>query len=160
MSKQEYIYNIEEILQLCSDLKESDKSIIFTNGCFDILHPGHIAYLNDAKALGDFLIVGVNGDDSVRRLKGKKRPLNNLNFRVSMLASLKPVDAVISFDENTPYSLIETLLPDILVRGGDYSLDEVIGGELVKNNGGTVKILEFLDGFSSTDILNKIKKNA
>lgn len=159
MSKQEYIYNIEELKQLCSDLKENDKSIIFTNGCFDILHPGHIAYLNEAKALGDFLIVGINGDDSVRNLKGKKRPINNLNFRVSMLASLKPIDAVISFDDNTPYSLIKSLLPDILVKGGDYSLDEVIGGELVKNNGGAVKILKFLDGFSSTDVIDKIKKN-
>lgn len=159
MSKQEYIYNIEELKQLCLDLKKNDKSIIFTNGCFDILHPGHIAYLNEAKALGDFLIVGINGDDSVRKLKGKKRPINNLNFRVSMLASLKPIDAVISFDENTPYSLIKLLLPDILVKGGDYSLDEVIGGELVKKNGGDVKILKFLDGFSSTDVIDKIKKN-
>ena len=160
MTNQEYIYSLEDISVICSELKKKNKIIIFTNGCFDILHPGHTTYLRDAKALGDFLIVGINGDSSVKKLKGKKRPINNLNYRASMLASLKPVDAVVTFDEDTPYSLIETLMPDILVKGGDYSTNEVVGGELIKNNGGDVKILTFVKGFSSTEILKKIKENA
>lgn len=135
------------------------KKIVFTNGCFDILHVGHIRYLNEAKRLGDILIVGVNSDDSVKRLKGDSRPVNTLDDRMELIAALECVDYVISFDEDTPYRLIKELQPDILVKGGDYIKDDVVGGDIVERNGGEVIIIPFVDGKSTTNVISTILKS-
>ena len=129
-----------------------------TNGCFDILHAGHIAYLEEAKSLGDRLLVAVNDDDSVSRLKGKKRPINSLNDRAKVLNGLVSVDWVIAFSEDTPVCLIKGIKPDVLVKGGDYQLSEIIGGQEVLANGGKVKALSFKEGFSTSAIIEKLKK--
>lgn len=130
--------------------------VVFTNGCFDILHIGHIEYLEGARALGDRLVIGLNSDASTRRLKGDTRPINHEHSRAYLLSSLSFVDLVTVFDEDTPKELISTLLPDILVKGGDYKEDEVIGGDEVKSHGGKVVILPFKEGFSTTAIEQKI----
>ena len=132
------------------------KRIVFTNGCFDLLHPGHIDYLDKAKQLGDVLIVGLNDDASIRRLKGAKRPINPLPDRACMLAALKSVDLVVPFSEDTPLNLIKTLLPDVLVKGGDYQPDEIVGASEVRTNGGQVIVMPFLEGHSSTSLINRI----
>lgn len=134
-----------------------NKKIIFTNGCFDILHLGHISYLEKAKEKGDLLIVGVNSDDSVKRLKGKNRPIIDENERMAMLASLECVDYVVPFSEDTPLELIELLRPNILVKGADYKDKIVIGSDFVVNNGGNVELLDFVEGKSTTSIVDKIK---
>jgi len=131
--------------------------LCFTNGCFDILHPGHVQYLEDARALGDFLIVGLNSDESVARLKGPSRPLQSLEARAMVLLGLKSVDAVISFDEDTPARLIEQIQPDVLIKGGDYALDQVVGRGAVEKRGGTTVIIPFLEGFSTTDIVHRVQ---
>lgn len=133
-------------------------TIVFTNGCFDLLHYGHVHYLAEASALGDKLIVGVNSDASVERLKGPERPIKNLENRQFILASLELVDAVISFEEDTPIKLIEKVLPDFLVKGGDWKPDQIVGSELVLQNGGEVLSLPFVEGHSSTNLIDKIKK--
>jgi D-beta-D-heptose 7-phosphate kinase/D-beta-D-heptose 1-phosphate adenosyltransferase len=132
-------------------------SVVFTNGCFDLIHPGHVHYLEEAKQLGDKLVVGLNEDESVSRLKGETRPINNINFRSAILAALECVDLVVPFGEDTPKELIELLRPDILVKGGDYSEHEVVGGDFVKSNGGKVVIIPFLPGYSSTSVIERIK---
>lgn len=134
------------------------KKIVFTNGCFDILHPGHITYLNQAKALGDILVVGLNSDASVRRLKGEERPINSLEDRAVMLASLAAVDFVIPFEEDTPLKLIQKVQPDVLVKGGDYTIDRIVGAKEVISRGGEVKTLPFVDGQSTTGIIEKLRK--
>ena len=134
------------------------KKLVFTNGCFDLLHPGHIEYLIAARALGHKLVVGVNDDASVRRLKGNTRPLNPLQDRMSMLAALQSVDYVIPFSEDTPLELITILRPDIIVKGGDYKPEQMIGRELVESYGGEVVILQFKEGYSSTRLIDKIKR--
>ena len=134
------------------------KTIAFTNGCFDILHEGHIYSLSQAAREADFLIVGVNSDASTKRLKGEERPVNNQQSRALILASLIMVDAVVIFEEDTPLNLITTLLPDVLVKGGDYSLEQIIGAKEVLDNGGRVVINPIIEGFSTTGILDKIKK--
>lgn len=140
-----------------SELETSKKEkIVFTNGCFDILHAGHVAYLEEAKALGDRLIVAVNSDASVSRLKGEDRPINSLEKRMKVLAGLESVDWVISFDEDTPKEVIEKILPDILVKGGDYKTEQLAGAQEVLAAGGEVKILQFMDGVSTTNIINRI----
>lgn len=133
-----------------------NKKIVFTNGCFDILHVGHIRYLEQASKLGDLLVVGVNSDASVKRLKGKDRPINNENERAEILCALKFVDFVIIFEQDTPYELIKNLQPDYLVKGGDYVVDEIVGKDIVENSGGKVIVLPFVDGKSTTSIINKI----
>ena len=138
-------------------VKKSGKKLVFTNGCFDILHLGHIDYLEKARALGDMLIVGLNSDDSVKRLKGPERPINDEYSRSRMLAALGFVDAVCIFDEDTPKELIDILLPDILVKGGDYSIKNIVGAESVMKNGGQVKTIALVDGFSTTRIIEKLK---
>jgi len=135
------------------------KKVVFTNGCFDLLHPGHIQYLNDAKALGDILVVGLNSDASVKRLKGESRPLNNEKDRKFMLENLKSVDLVEIFEEDTPLNLIKKIKPDILVKGGDYKPDSIVGSIFVKDNGGEVKCLSFLDGYSTTHLISAIKNS-
>lgn len=133
------------------------KSIAFTNGVFDILHPGHIFSLSQAAREADFLIVGVNADDSVKRLKGKARPVNDQDSRALILASLLMVDGVVIFEEDTPLELINSIKPDVLVKGGDYTVEEIIGANEVKLNGGRVVINSLIDGYSTTGIIDKLK---
>ena len=147
---------LNEFLSIRKKIK--NKKIVFTNGCFDILHSGHVKYLEQAKGLGDILIIGINSDDSVRKLKGDSRPINTLNDRAYVLSGLTIVDYIIAFDELTPLKLISQVLPDILVKGGDYKIDEIVGNDFVEKNGGIVKTVPFLDGASTTDIINKIKE--
>jgi rfaE bifunctional protein nucleotidyltransferase chain/domain len=132
--------------------------LVFTNGCFDILHRGHVEYLYAARALGDSLVVGVNTDDSVRRLKGAPRPVVPLEDRLYVLAGLGCVDAVTPFAEDTPRALIAALLPDILVKGGDYDPDDVVGAAEVRRAGGDVTILPFVEGRSTTDLIRRLKR--
>ena len=134
-----------------------DRRVVFTNGCFDVLHPGHVEHLAQAKALGDVLIVGLNSDASVRRLKGAGRPLVAEADRAAVLAALRSVDAVTLFDEDTPLGLISALLPDVLVKGGDYDLDGIVGREVVEEAGGEVRVLPFVEGYSTTGILDRSK---
>lgn len=151
------VMNREQLLLAVKDARAHGEKIVMTNGCFDILHAGHVKYLNEAKALGDRLIVAVNEDQSVSRLKGTGRPINPLSRRMAVLTALESVDWVVSFSEDTPTKLIETVLPDVLVKGGDYQEDEVAGSAAVKAHGGSVKILCFEDGLSTTNMVKQIK---
>ncbi|MGB9730757.1 MULTISPECIES: D-glycero-beta-D-manno-heptose 1-phosphate adenylyltransferase [Calditerrivibrio] len=135
-----------------------EQKIVFTNGCFDILHIGHIKYLTEAKRLGDILVVGVNSDESVKRLKGEKRPINNLSERMYMLDALKSVDFVTYFEEDTPYNLIKDIMPHFLVKGGDWKVDQIVGSDIVLSNGGDVLSLNFEEGFATTNIIEEIIK--
>lgn len=137
-----------------------DQRVVFTNGCFDLLHRGHVEYLYAARALGDALVLGVNSDASVRRLKGPERPLVSEEDRATVLAALGCVDAVTIFDEDTPQALIAALLPDVLVKGGDYRLEDVVGRAEVETTGGRVVILPFLDGRSTTRLFQRIRGGA
>jgi D-beta-D-heptose 7-phosphate kinase/D-beta-D-heptose 1-phosphate adenosyltransferase len=137
--------------------KRNGKRVVFTNGCFDLLHPGHIHNLEAARALGDFLIVGVNGDESVRTLKGEGRPVIPAKERAEILANLECVDAVLVFEELTPQQLIAALLPDVLVKGGDWPGDQIVGREEVEAAGGKVILIEVMPGYSTTEILKKIR---
>lgn len=150
----------EDLFQQMQMVRANGECIVMTNGCFDILHPGHIDYLEKARALGDRLIVAINDDDSVRRLKGSSRPVNQLATRTRMLSALSCVDWVVQFSEDTPERLYCRLLPDILVKGGDYAEDQVAGGACVKAAGGRVQILDFLDGHSTTDLIERIRKGS
>ena len=135
-----------------------DRTLVFTNGCFDLLHLGHVEYLAQARALGDALVVGLNSDASVRRLNGAGRPLVPEAGRAAMLAGLRSVDAVTLFDEDTPLELIRALLPDVLVKGGDYDLDGIVGRDAVEKAGGDVRVLPFVEGYSTTDILTRLRE--
>jgi rfaE bifunctional protein nucleotidyltransferase chain/domain len=137
-------------------VKKQGKKVVFTNGCFDILHIGHTRYLYSARELGDFLIVAVNSDKSVRAIKGHERPVIPDNERIEMLAALGCVDMAILFDEEDPLEVIKCLVPDILVKGGDWKEDEIIGSDVVKNSGGRVIRIPFIEGASTTGIINKI----
>jgi len=139
-------------------IKSEGKKIVFTNGCFDLLHVGHIKYLSQAKDLGDILIIGLNSDKSVKKLKGNNRPINSFEDRAKLLAALKSVDLVIKFEEQTPENLIKEIIPDVLVKGGDYDIEEIVGYQTVIDNGGQVKTLSFYDGYSSTNYIDKINK--
>ncbi len=145
--------HLQDLMVEIAMLREKGKKIVFTNGCFDILHRGHIEYLKKAKELGDVLIVGLNSDDSVKRIKGKDRPINKQEDRAELLASLEFVDYVVIFDEDTPYNLIREIKPDILVKGGDYKIEEIVGREFAKK---TV-ILPFMEGYSTTAIIEKVR---
>lgn len=134
-----------------------DKKIVFTNGCFDILHCGHLSYLNSAKQKGDLLFVGLNSDKSVRKLKGPQRPINHESERRFFLENLKSVDFVEIFDEETPLDLIEQVRPDILVKGGDWGIDQIVGSNIVLSYGGKVESLHFLDGHSTTKIIQDLQ---
>lgn len=133
------------------------KKVVFTNGCFDILHRGHLSYLNEAKALGDILVIGLNSDKSVKRLKGESRPINNEFDRQYMLANLKAVDFVFIFEEDTPFNLIKRVMPDILVKGGDWAPEQIIGHDIVAQNGGKTLSLRFENGYSTTDLIQKVQ---
>lgn len=141
------------------NLKKQNKKIVFTNGCFDVLHYGHISYLIDAKQLGDKLIVALNSDASVKRLKGENRPINNEYQRALNLAALLMVDAIVVFNEDTPEKIIKLISPDVLVKGGDYKIENIVGADFVMNNGGKVEIINFVNGFSSSEIIKKIQNN-
>ena len=142
---------------MIGEARSRDERIVMTNGCFDLLHAGHVAYLEEAKSHGDRLVVAVNDDDSVRRLKGDARPINPLKDRMLVLAGLAAVDWVVPFADDTPAALIADVLPDVLVKGGDYRPEEIIGGKEVLKNGGEVRVLAYRDGRSTTQIINKLR---
>lgn len=143
-----------EILQHLKPLRAGAK-IVFTNGCFDLLHVGHIRYLQEAKSLGDYLFIGLNSDASVKRLKGPQRPIQNENDRAEILSALSCVDFVSIFTEDTPYELIQEVAPNILVKGGDWKVEQIVGGDWVQRNGGKVFSLQFIDGKSTTKLIEK-----
>lgn len=149
------ITSIEELQHLRTSLRSKNVKIVFTNGVFDILHAGHVMYLEAARELGDILVVGINADDSVRRLKGSSRPVNPENDRASVLAALRCVDHVVMFHEDTPLRLIEALIPDVLVKGGDYTRETIVGADVVEANGGSVTTIPLLEGRSTTSIINR-----
>ncbi len=154
----EKIMSLFQIKEKIRIWKNNGKKIVFTNGCFDILHIGHITYLYEAAGLGDKLIIGINSDVSVKRLKGDSRPINNEYERMLMLSALGFVDGVILFDEDTPYFLIKEIVPDVLVKGGDWLPEQIIGSDIVMSNGGEVKSLTFLEGFSTTGTIERVLK--
>lgn len=145
-----------EFFKLISNWKEQGKRVVFTNGCFDIIHAGHIDYLIKAKALGDKLIVGLNSDLSIKRIKGDKRPIIPQNLRKKVLENLKPVDLVVIFDEDTPENLIKKVKPDILVKGGDWDIKNIVGAKFVQSYGGEVKTIDFVHDISTSKIVEKI----
>ena len=146
----------ERLVEIRGQFKKAGKRVVFTNGCFDILHRGHVAYLAKARALGDILIIGVNTDASVSRLKGPNRPIVQEDDRAEVLAALGVVDYVCLFDEDTPYELIRALVPNILVKGADWSVGDIVGKDIVEAAGGAVHTIEFLPNRSTTDIIQKI----
>ena len=148
--------NSEEARELIKSLKSENNRIVFTNGVFDIIHRGHVEYLNEAKSLGDILVVGMNSDKSVKMIKGDKRPIVGQDNRAFVLSNLKAVDLVIFFDEDNPYNLIKTILPDILVKGADWSIDKIIGADIVQANGGVVKTIKYIENNSSSNIIERV----
>jgi rfaE bifunctional protein nucleotidyltransferase chain/domain len=151
---------ITDVLSLkttVSTWQKEGKKVVFTNGVFDLLHIGHITYLAKASEMGDKLIIGLNSDSSVKRIKGEGRPVNDQNNRAALLAALFFVDAVVVFEDDTPLKLITTLMPDILVKGADYSVENIVGAKEVIANGGEVKTINFVEGYSSTSIIEKIR---
>jgi len=150
------ICSLEDFITLRSGLKKKGAKVVFTNGCFDILHRGHVEYLNQAKALGDFLIIGLNSDSSVKKLKGDSRPVNTENDRAYILSNLFAVDCVVIFTEETPYEIISKILPDVLVKGGDWKAEDIVGSDVVIKNGGMVKSLKYVNNYSTTGLINKI----
>lgn len=151
------IYAEEDLKVQVNNWKSDGEKIVFTNGCFDILHRGHIEVLAKTADLGDRLIIGLNTDSSVKKLKGASRPINNEKDRALLLSALEFVDAIVFFSEETPYQLISEIVPDVLAKGGDYSTEEIAGHDIVLQNGGKVILIPFVDGFSSTNIIDKIK---
>lgn len=150
------ILSREELKKVRAQLKAENKKVVFTNGCFDLIHSGHVDYLLKSKQLGDVLIVALNTDESVRRIKGEKRPILNQNERAFIVSNLKPVDYVTFFDEDTPAEIIADLIPDILVKGADWSLDKIVGRDVVEANGGEVKTIEFVNDQSTSKIIQTI----
>ncbi|MDR0970964.1 MAG: D-glycero-beta-D-manno-heptose 1-phosphate adenylyltransferase [Bacteroidales bacterium] len=161
MSEQEKIekkiLSLNEIKKKVSIWKRENKKIVFTNGCFDIIHKGHITYLASSKDLGDKLIIGLNSDSSISCLKGEMRPLQDETSRAMILASLFFVDTIVLFSEQTPYNLIKEIKPDILVKGADYKKEDIVGYDILSSYGGEVKTLKFLEGYSTTNIIKKIQ---
>ncbi len=147
-----------ELAKICDELRDQGKTIVFTNGCFDILHRGHVQYLREAKELGDILIVGLNSDSSVTRIKGPERPIMPESDRAFILNGLKSVDFVCIFDEDTPFELIKALKPHILVKGADYADKKIVGAEFVQKHGGKVALINVVEGKSTTSIIDKIRK--
>lgn len=147
----------EKIPGLVKELQKQNKKVVFTNGCFDILHSGHVVLLEKARSEGDVLVLGINTDDSVRRLKGAPRPINDQIERARVLAGLEAVSYVTFFDEDTPAQIIKEILPDVLVKGGDYALDEIVGRKTIQDNGGRVVTIPLVKGRSTSNIIKKIK---
>ncbi|HEY1024504.1 MAG TPA: D-glycero-beta-D-manno-heptose 1-phosphate adenylyltransferase [Sphingobacteriaceae bacterium] len=153
------VVHADQLTALVESWRLQQKKIVFTNGCFDLLHLGHIDYLVKAAEFGDKLIIGLNSDRSTTELKGPNRPITNETSRAHILAALFFVDAVILFDEPTPFNLISTIKPDVLIKGADYTIDQIVGADIVLQNGGEVKTLEYLEGYSTTAIEHKIKRS-
>lgn len=151
------IISFDNIQKQVLKWREENKKIVFTNGCFDIIHRGHVDYLSKAKDLGDKLIIGLNTDLSVRNIKGNTRPIQDENSRAIILASMQFVDAIVFFSEPTPYTLIKEIQPDILVKGADYKKEDIVGYDIVSQRGGTVETIEFIEGYSTSNIERKIK---
>ena len=156
---QNKIIPYSEIAELSQKLHQQGKKIVFTNGCFDILHCGHILYLEKAKALGDILILGLNSDASVKRLQGNNRPIVPEKERALVVAGLESVDYVCIFEQDTPYELIDLIQPDVLVKGGDWTIDKIVGADIVQKKGGKVLSLNYEQGFSTTNIIERIKQD-
>jgi len=148
---------LSELKGILDSRYRKEHKLVFTNGCFDILHAGHIHYLSEAANLGDILIIGLNSDTSVNRLKGPGRPVNPQDARATMLTALRMVDFVVLFEEDTPFELIKSVMPDFLVKGGDYRPEDIVGYDLVKAYGGEVITIPFLEGFSSTALIERMK---
>lgn len=164
---QKKIVSLNDLIQEITALKSQQKKIVFTNGCFDILHKGHVVYLNRAADFGDVLVLGLNSDNSVKRQgKGDDRPINSFDSRALIIAGLSCVDYVVEFDDDTPLNLIEQIIPEVLIKGGDYDKNEsdknskkyIVGRETVLANGGKVEVIDFVQGFSTTSIIQKLKK--
>ena len=151
------VLTLKELLSELNRIRKG-KKVVFTNGCFDILHAGHVHYLNECKKYGDILIVGINSDNSVKRLKGERRPLLPLEMRAYVLSNLCAVDYVVPFEEDTPYNLIKAIKPDVLIKGGDWLLDQIVGKDIVESYGGTVLTIPFRYNISTTKIIEEIKK--
>jgi len=151
-----FVKSLPELKSIRDKLKEENKKVVFTNGVFDLIHAGHVDYLIKAKALGDVLFVGINSDASVRRIKGDKRPILSEQERAFVISNLKPVDFVTIFEEDTPAQLIESIIPDVLFKGADWSLDKIVGRDIVEANGGVVKAIEFVNDSSTSKIIQKI----
>lgn len=150
------VFSREELSEIVGKLQENGKKIVFTNGVFDILHKGHVDYLNRAKVLGDVLVVGINSDVSVKRIKGVNRPIIPQSDRAYLVSNLKSVDYVCIFDEDTPYETIRLLKPDLLVKGADWKIEDVVGRDIVEGRGGKVVTMQYLEGKSTTNIIKKI----
>ena len=153
------ILSAEQLQKKIALWKFKNEKVVFTNGCFDLLHPGHIKILTEASEMGDILIVGLNSDASVKKLKGNNRPIMNEESQALMLASLHVVDAVVLFEEETPKELIEKITPQVLVKGGDYTPENIVGADWVTQHGGEVKTIPLVEGFSTTEIESRLKKN-
>lgn len=154
---QQKIKTLQQAEKLVNGWKTDQCKVVFTNGCFDLIHLGHLSYLMEAKALGDYLVIGLNSNASITRLKGDSRPVKDQSSRLTLLASLQYVDLVVLFEEDTPIKVIERLIPDVLVKGGDWQPQQIIGSNVVLENGGKVRSLPFLEGFSTTNYINKIQ---
>jgi D-beta-D-heptose 7-phosphate kinase/D-beta-D-heptose 1-phosphate adenosyltransferase len=154
----EKIKNLNALKKIILTLKRKGKKIVFTNGCFDLLHYGHVKYLEDAKRKGDILVVAINSDASVRKLKGKNRPIVNQKDRLGLIAALESVDYVVSFNEDTPLKVIKELKPDMLVKGADWDRKQIVGSEFVLNYGGNVSTIKLIEGRSTTNLIKKIAK--
>jgi rfaE bifunctional protein nucleotidyltransferase chain/domain len=152
-----YVITRADLVQIREKLKREGRKVVFTNGCFDIVHRGHVEYLTKAKALGDVLLVGMNSDASVRRLKGTMRPIVCQDDRALVLAAFRVVDYVCLFDEDTPYELIKAIVPDVLVKGSDWKIDAIVGKDIVEAAGGTVQTIDFVPNRSTTDIIKKLQ---
>ena len=150
------IKSLEELVSIRKELKKQNKKVVFTNGCFDILHAGHVDYITKAKEKGDVLIVAVNSDSSTKRLKGDARPIVPQNERAFIISSLKPVDYVFIFEEDTPYEVIKKIVPDVLVKGADWTPDKIVGKDIVEANGGKVETIKFVNDQSTTNIIKTV----
>lgn len=150
------IVSLDELKKIRETYKKKSQKVVFTNGCFDLIHAGHVDYLTKAKNLGDILVVGLNTDNSIRRIKGERRPILNQDERAFILSNLKPVDYVCLFDEDTPAKIISELIPDILIKGSDWSIDKIVGREIVEENGGKVITIDFVNNQSTSNIINTI----
>ncbi|MEO6520322.1 MAG: D-glycero-beta-D-manno-heptose 1-phosphate adenylyltransferase [Mucilaginibacter sp.] len=157
---EEKIYDLQAVSAKARQWQANGAQVVFTNGCFDLLHLGHITYLAEAASLGNKLVVAINSDASVKRLKGTNRPINNEISRGVMLACFFFIDAIVVFDEDTPLETINSIMPDILVKGGDYTIPQIVGATEVMANGGKVEVLQFVPGYSSTNIINRIRNGA
>ena len=152
------ISDLQSLKASIAKWQSESKKVVFTNGVFDLLHIGHITYMAKAAELGDKLVIGLNSDSSVKRIKGEDRPVNDQNSRAALLAALFFVDGIVVFEEDTPINIITTLMPDILVKGADYSIENIVGAKEVVANGGEVKTIDFVEGYSSTSIIKKIRE--